>query len=384
MFICSDEFSDNIDGLIQHLSFEEQKDKFFKELVKTCSTENELHELITLHLNDVVKPSGTPSKGFIYTNSIIALYGYLESFLEKLAEEFITSINEASIPVSALPTAIRDRHLELSMQFLTKIGKDRNQKDCDKKNCERQVIENLHSFLQENKEYSLNSKAFTAHTANFRYELIQSYFAQVGVGKIAERTLGFDDVTNQLALRQQQEPTENKFALKNWLEYELGELAQLRNEIAHGAFERPTESFDLIIERALFLKHFGAALASILYRSFEKVVFHGKTRVVIGNADRTFPHHRAFGFNGQALNGTEELYTVKVGDEIFAYNSTAGNNINSGVVSSLILNGATTNEIEIPSEQDFSIQVDFIVTNNMINRELSITKRKEAMWSFSI
>ncbi|WP_236559753.1 HEPN domain-containing protein [Colwellia sp. 20A7] len=331
--------------------------------------------MINLHLATVVKPSGISSKEFIYTNSIISLYGYLESFLQKLAEEFITSINEASIPVSALPKAIKERHLELSMQFLTKIGKDRNQDDSVKKNCEKQVIENLHSFLQETNEYSLNSKAFSAHTANFRYELIQSYFAQVGVSHIAYRTLGFDNVTNQLALRQQQETTENKSALKNWLEYELGELAQLRNEIAHGSFERSIESFDLIIERASFLRHFGVALASILYRSFEEIVFHGKARFVIGTADRAFPLQSSFGFVGKAINVDEEQFTIKIGDEIFAHNKSTGSKVISGVVSSLMLGGKRSDEVVVPSEQDFSIKVDFEISNSMTNRELSITRR---------
>ena len=372
MFHCRDEYVDNINKLIEHLHFEDQKDNFFRRLARSCNLDNPLPEIIKTHLDDVIKPSATATKEFTYTNSIISLYGYLESFLEQLTEEFITSINDVSIPVSALPSAVRERHLELSMQFLTKNAKSRNQDDAKKRECEKQVIANLHSFLQENDKYTLNSKAFSVHTANFRYNLIQSYFAQIGVECIADRTLGLSDVTAKLATRQQQSPTDEKSVLKSWLEYELDELAQLRNEIAHGAFEGSIENFNLIIERAEFIKHFGLALAEIVYKSFQEIVFYGKEQIIIGKADKAFPKHSSFGFTGKGLSGHEELKTITVGDEIFARNTSA---IISGLIHSLVLNKETVNQIEYPSEQDFSIKVNFDVTNNMTNRVLSISKR---------
>ena len=242
MFTSTDEFSDNIDKLILHLITEDLKDDFFKELVKTCDSANPMHQMVSDHLNGVVRPSGTASKGFTYTNSIISLYGYLESYLEKLADEFISSINEAKIPVSAIPKAVKDRHLELSMQFLKKVAWNKKQDETEKRECEKQVVANLHSFFQESDDYTLNSKAFTVHTANFRYELIQSYFAQLGEDRIADRTLGISVVPEKLAARLGQDVPEDNDVLKSWLEKELSELAQLRNEIAHGSFEGAIEA----------------------------------------------------------------------------------------------------------------------------------------------
>lgn len=374
MFICGYEFADNIDGLIQHLKFEDLKDKFFRDLVKACSTENELYGAVRNHLDEVVKPSGTPLKEFTYTNSIITLYGYLESFFEKLSEEFITSINEASIPVSALPKAVKDRHLELSMQLLTKVQRNRTQSDSDKNDSEKEVIKNLNSFLQEELGYSLNSKAFSVHTANFRFDLIQSFFAQVGIDRIANRALIIDNVKVQLAARQQQEPLDDPKTLQSWLEHELDDLAQLRNEIAHGSFERTIESFDLVIERAEFIKRFGLALADILYRSFEEVIFHSKERYIIGNADQTFPMHNCFGFEGQSLDVDTERFTLKVGDILYAFNRNCSERVITGKVSSLALNRTAVQELQVPSELDYSIKVDFDVTNSMSNRELSIIR----------
>ena len=127
MFVSKDEFSDDVDSLIAHIKFEEHKDEFFKQLYRTCQSSNALHAMIEQHLDDVIKPSHLSSKEFNYRSSIVSIYGYLESYLEKLAEEYITKIDEASIPVNALPDAIRERHLELSMQLISKFQRDRSQ-----------------------------------------------------------------------------------------------------------------------------------------------------------------------------------------------------------------------------------------------------------------
>ncbi|EJL6397987.1 hypothetical protein NMR73_000930 [Vibrio navarrensis] len=374
MFAARDEFLDNINGLIQHLQYEEKKDLFFRELVKDCQPQNLLYNLVRQHLTDVVKPSTTSSKEFNYTSSIIALYGYLENYLEKLAEEFIDSLNQAKIPVSKLPQEIRELHLKLSMRFLDQVSRNRTQEETEKRATEIEVIKNLQSFLQGDDDYALNRKAFSVHTANFRYDLIQTYFSQVGVKGIAERTLGFETVKNGLANRQGQEPSDQKSVMRTWLESELSELAQLRNEIAHGAFERNIETFNLIIERANFLKCFGEALAEILHRSLKEIIYDGTDRHVLGYAKQTFPKQRCFGFMGKLVDGTEEQFRIKIGDKIFAKNCNSGDKIIIGSIESLMQDRKQVTHVEFPSESDFSIKVNFEVSNNMTNRELSITK----------
>lgn len=374
MFVTKDQFVDDINSLIKHLQFEEQKEMFFKQLVQECTTGNELYDSIGQHMTDVIKPSSTSSKDFTYRSSIVSLYGFLENFLEKLVEEFITSINTASIPITTLPDSVRNNHLDLSLQLLKKNQTDRTQTETEKKCNEKDVIKNLNSFLQEEEGYSLNSKSYSIHTANFRFDQIQSFFLQVGVERIANRALNIKDVKELLAARQQQEPLDNAQTLQSWLEIELNDLAQLRNEIAHGAFERPIESLELVIERAEFIKQFGSALADILYRTFEAVIYHSVQKHIIGNADQTFPNYNCFGFIGKPVDSETEKFTLKVGDLIFSHNDNSDKKVITGKVMSLRLNKIEVQEIQIPSDQDFSIQVDFDVINGMINRKLAIQK----------
>ncbi|QBY05144.1 hypothetical protein E2K93_12455 [Thalassotalea sp. HSM 43] len=371
MFTCSGEFSGNIDELILHLNYEKQKKSFFLQIVKESDADNPLNDMILAQFENVVKPSNTSSKESTFTNSIISLYGYLESYLEKLAEEFITKINEANIPKSALPPAIRGRHLELSMSYLQRVARYKLKEGADKLDCEKEVIAGLYSFLQEEEEsYTLNSKAFSAHT-NFNYDSIQNFFAQVGIEKITDRVIGFESVTDQLALRQQQEPTEDNTVHKGWLESELRDLAQLRNEIAHGAFEGPYDSTELIIERAEFLKSFGLAIAEILHRTFDEIVFNCKDRNTLGKPKHAFAEHNCFGFLGRALDGTEERFTIKAGDEIFAKNQTS---LISGYIDSLMLDRNPVDEVQFPSELDIGIKVNFDVTSSMTRREISVIR----------
>ena len=161
----------------------------------------------------------------------------------------------------------------------------------------------------------------------------------------------------------------------DWLVYELGELAQLRNEIAHGSFEGRIESFELIIERAEFIKNFGIALAEIMFRSYEEVLFNGKERLTIGKASKTFPNKNCFGFKGQTCNSERESFKVRVGDSIYSHHKNGNCKLISGHVSSLMLNQVEVDELDVPNELDFAIKVDFDVTTSMTNRELSILKR---------
>jgi len=374
MFICRDQFVDNIDGLIKHLKFEEQKEIFLKDIVHQCSPENELQNTLVQHFESVIKPSHLSSKLFTYCNSIVSLYGFLENFIEKIAEEFITNINNASIPVNSLPKSIKKYHLELSMQLLTKVRRDRTLSHSEKSDAEKKVIKNLNSFLQEDANYELNSKAFTIHTANFRFKLIESFFEQLGIKNIANRALKTDSVKNNLATRQQQDSLDDPKTLKSWLEIELDDLAQLRNEIAHGGFDRNIESFDLIIERAEFIRSFGTALADILNYTYKEVIFHSAGRHILGNAIRTFPAQNCFGFEGKSIDENSEPFTLRVGDLIFAHNNNSENKVLSGEISSLRLNKSDVLEINIPNDNEFSIKVNFEVTRGMTNRELSIPK----------
>ncbi|EOG5906720.1 HEPN domain-containing protein [Vibrio vulnificus] len=373
MFTSTDEFSDNIDKLILHLINDYLKDDFIRDLVKACDDSNPLYKMVQDHLKGVVIPARSSSKESTFTDSIISLYGFLESYLEKLVEEYITSINEASIPIAALPSTIRERHLELSMSYIQRVTKHRLMEGDDKFVCEKEVIEKLNGFLQGESDYSLNCKAFSGHT-NFNYDSIQKLFAQVGIEKIAERTLGLNYVTDQLAKRLQQEPTEDTATLKAWLESELRDLSLLRNAIAHGAFEGTFENTELIIDRAEFLKQFGIAVGTIVLRTFEELVFHGKERQVLGNADKAYAQTSCFGFKGKVLGADDDTFTIKVGDEIYAHNAKSGDKLLKGSVQGIMLNKEPVDEMDFPNALDCGIKVDFVVASTMTNREISVVK----------
>lgn len=367
MFLATEDLVENIEGLISLLDFESKKELFFKQIVRSSSPDNDLQPHILKHLEEVIKPSNTLSKKFLYQSSIVSIYGFLESFFEHLAEEYVSKINNLSLPVSSLPSAIRDKHLDLTIQLLTKTRKDESKQEFLK-----QVIGNLHSFVQESLPHTLNIEAFSAHTANFRYDLIKSYFAQLGVENAPRRALGNKDLVDNLSMRQRQETTDNKLILDSWLTHELQELTQLRNEISHGAFNGQVESFELIAERALFVKSFGLSIAEILTRTLTRLEFDNIERAIIGNPDRAFPNKRSLGYRGSTLQNEARLAIV-AGDQVYAFNH-SNNDLISGEVTSLFLGGAEANEIKLPNEQDFAIGVNFKVSSNLSKYEVSIAK----------
>jgi hypothetical protein len=78
-----------------------------------------------------------------------------------------------------LPSAIISHHVDFSMRLIFNQSLRFNRLD------KKVIIANLNSCLNQAEEsYSLNIEAFRQHTANFRSETLNSFFASVGVTTI--------------------------------------------------------------------------------------------------------------------------------------------------------------------------------------------------------
>lgn len=366
MFNSKEEFVDNIEGLLVHLGYEKQKTTFFKKLATELDSLPNDPKFIREHLESVVKPSSTLTKEFTYKSSIINLYGYLESFIEKLSEEYISIINEQKVPVSRLPEALKSKNFELSLQYLSKMGRNKNLSHDEIEEGKKEMISNLNLFLSQPSSHSLNAKAFSSHSANFRLDLIKSHFSQLGVSNLTGRLIGLSGLKTMLGERRQ-EPSDDKHIVEGWIEGELNDLAQLRNEIAHGAFSGSIESIDLIISRAKAIKEIGKALGSILELTLNEVIFNGVELCEVGVGDRFFSKQQCIGFFAKEAEGTS--FKISVGCAIYAKGNA---NIYYAKITELRENRNPTNSVTFPNSNDFTMKLDRPLCPGIQKRKLFI------------
>ena len=367
MFESNKDFGENIDTLVSHLYYDKSRSDFLKNIIKKYNCESAIKDEIANHLHSVEMASLINAKKFTYTNSIISLYGFLENFIESIAREFIINLNAIQAPFCSLPKEIRSSHLELSIDLLKNIQRDRAKNKEQKITLIKLVIENMNSCAQEDTAYQLNEYAFSNHSSNFRYDSIHNLFCKIGIHGVPRLSLRNSELRDSLAAKHTVDSDIKEKILVSLLTSELDDLAQRRNEIAHGSFDGDLESVEMVIDRALLLKSFGNSLCEVLIDYFHGFVFSSSIKTKIGKPDKIYNGSCVFGF---IANKSHETTAIKVGDILFAVNDTSNNKIKYGKIVSIVNNKLPTESIQLPSLTDFAIRVDFEFSTHMGNREI--------------
>lgn len=370
MFESNKDFGKNIDALVSHLDYDKSRSAFLKNIIKKYNCESAIKDEIANHLHSVEMASLINAKKFTYTNSIISLYGFLENFIESIAREFIINLNAMQVPFLSLPKEIRSSHLELSIDLLKKVQRNRAQNKEQKITLIKSVIANMNSCAQEDTAYQLNEYAFSNHSSNFRYDSIHNLFCKIGIHGVPRLALRNPELRNSLAAKHTVDSDIEEKVLVSLLSSELDDLAQRRNEIAHGSFDGDLESVEMVIERALLLKSFGNSVCEVLIDYFYDFVFLSSIKTKIGKPDKTYNGSCVFGFIANQSHNNGKTTDIKVGDILFAMNDASNNKMKYGKIVSIVNNKLPTESIQLPSLTDFAIKVDFEFSAHMDNREI--------------
>ncbi|WP_412503377.1 MAE_28990/MAE_18760 family HEPN-like nuclease [Shewanella indica] len=375
MFDSTTDFTNNISSLIDHLNYEKSRGDFLKNIVRKYNCKSAIKDEIEEYLNDVEKASLINAKKFTYTNSIISLYGYLENFIENIAVEFIQKLNQIDIPFTSLPKEIRRFHLESSIDLLKKVQRTKGNNRDQKNNRIKKILLNMHTCAEEFENYQLNEEAFSLHTANFRYDSIHNLFCKIGIHGVPRISLSDKELRSTLANKHTIDEDIERKIFVSLLASELDDLAQRRNEIAHGSFDGELESIDLVIERALCLMKFGASVSKILNDYFYQFVFESSSKVSLGLPTEAYNGSCIFGFLANPNHNIGKISSINTGDVIFAHNESSTEKLKYGKIVSIVKNREDTECLEIPSDTDFAIKVDFEFSSHMKTREVYILKQ---------
>ncbi len=212
-------------------------------------------------LSTVLKSFNISKRQFNYNSIIISLYGSFERFIENILISYIDFVNRLIAKYDRLPEAIIKNHFNLSLTLLNKIQQPRYNGPLKKEG----IISNLHTCINVNENYQLNKDAFAQHTANFRLQVIDENFAHVGILGIS--SLIMKDNNFHTYLLEKTEKTDDDAISLDEAFYLLNDLAERRNDVAHGV---PSEILqnEILLDYITFFETYTEALTSILEKEY--------------------------------------------------------------------------------------------------------------------
>ena len=372
MFDSTKDFEVNVSNLINHLGYVRNRDEFLGKIIRNHRKTTALESDINEYLTETAKVSSLVNRKFTYTNSIISLYGYLERFLEEVTAEFIRKLNSSDITYANLPGDIRRSHLNQSIELIKKIQRTKSHTLTEKNNKLATVLENTHGCVAGFHDYRLNEEAYSIHSMNFRFDTIHAYFCKIGLSGVPRMAVREIELKDAIARKHAIDNTVEERLLISLLTTELDDLAQRRNEIAHGSYDGGLESIELIIERAICLAEFGKSVGKVLTDYFHEIVFGSSSKFCLGLPVRTFNKINVFGFTEDAFSCKDIRRSISVGDTVFAWNVGSSDKLKYGKIISIVKDGYSTRTLVVPSDTEFAIKVDFDFNSRMINRQVYI------------
>lgn len=314
---------------------------------------------------------------FIYNGIIVSLYGAFERLVENIIEAYLSSISKKSKAFDELPNAIQKKHTELSLSLALKVGKDRNISSEEKLKSQESIVTNLSMCMGNSENIKLNVRAFSSHTANFRLDIVRESFSNIGL------TTLIDDIQNHLMLvnfvKSEKGYTESdsldNTVIFNEIKFKLDDLANRRNEIAHGSRPQGYLSYTLLLSLCEFMGILGDTIYECCFNSdksieLKNINLHDGNSYLI-DTPIVCMDYNAIGFkvvDSKNLNGCN----LKIGTKIYITNNSELI-IHEAVVTSLVVNKKSTDAYEISEPFEFGIQIDIPLQNNFSDKKFFFT-----------
>jgi hypothetical protein len=238
-----------------------------------------------------------------YSSLVVALYGTLEDYVERIAEQCAEVLNGSVSRYLDLPESMRKFHEKGSLTLVEQVLRSAYTGPLT----QRDLIANVHGCLEGRSPYRLNFEAFSIHTANVRNGIVRELLSRVGVEGVDE-AVGSDIRTTELLNRYGRSDGEPHFY--------VNDLADRRNMVAHGEAPPDVLSLDVLHEYSEALRVFGELL-------FEKAlcgvlnIAMPRTAVLIGNPTASYKSGKILCYS------PSHAFSLRLGDSL-AWETGAG------------------------------------------------------------
>ncbi|MCD0489673.1 hypothetical protein LPB86_15635 [Pedobacter sp. MC2016-14] len=264
----------NIDDLIDYFDLEAKMYNYRShQILEEC-------EEVFVDLLNSFNNFYTEKRKFNYNTFIISLYGEFERFIEDIIVAYLEEVLKIIDNYNLLPKKIIDNHFLLSLELLKKVIEPKYGGSETKEN----ALKNLNDCLSASTPFSLNTRAFALHSANFKHTVISEHFSKLEVENInlkiaKDRILKtFVEDYNGLSAGVEVAPDVSFFL--------LNDLVARRNEVAHGNFSTLLSNSEMK-NYVLFFEKYCNSLVKVLNNETLKLICEFKAKL-IGPVDKCF------------------------------------------------------------------------------------------------
>lgn len=255
--------------------------------------------------NDLAK-GRTSQRKYQYISVIIALYGAMEQYVESLILSYARLVPVICGRFGNIPEAIRIKHHELSVDYLSEIKMNRVHEPEDT----HTIVRRLSMCRIRATKYELNNRAFTLRTSNMSFDRVKTLSANISVVVSPRRLVNsqsyqsfYSEKTGGL------EPALGDAEARSAFSF-VDDLVAKRNRIAHGANSvDDIEDYPLLLDRIAELRMYGRALHEIFEDHAIRLAVKQARASVLG-----VPLHK---YKGNIVCFPLETGEIRVGDVVF-------------------------------------------------------------------
>ena len=279
-------------------------------------------------------------RAFNYNSLIISLYGFFEKFIEDTIETYVNDLNIDIVDYDKLPESVVKHHLPLSIQMINKVESVKYQGQLTKEN----IINNLHSCINDKNNYILNKEAFKQHSSNFRYQIITEVFNKIGVNDIGNLIINNKKFRNYILDKLGKSESEKLDQEEAY--YHIDDLAERRNDVAHGVSGQILNP-ELLNDYVDFFENYSFIMTELVNENLLTFKLLN-TAINLGDLTGWFK-------NGQVICFNTYNNVIKVGDSIWGLNE---HGYIKCKVLSIRLNDFDVREVDNEQNYDIGVELD--------------------------
>jgi hypothetical protein len=328
MWVCTNKLEVGLNLLRHYLDGLDKQDALLLLDPETCAEAK--HQVKVLQ--DHFKPKNNKAR-YDYNTIVISLYGYLERFIEDLIGEYLALIVSEVPTFSKLPTSIQNNHLELSLDLVRKAD---NQRNAGRVRVE-DIVARLHSCFATPENYRLNDEAYAQHTANFRQSVVVETLNRCGIADTGSSLRQSEPLVEFLRRENPERDIQTYMAAGDDIVFaRLNDLANRRNDVAHGNLADEVLSRELLHTYIGFIEAYARGLALVVYE--RSLPFLLERSLALGAAIAVYDH--------RIVCVTLRAGTISVGDTLIAKTLDASRPYKAGAIKEIEQNNTKLTSID--------------------------------------
>ena len=212
------------------------------------------------------------------------------------------------------------------------------------------IIKNLHTCLNTVNDYELNKDAFSQHSANFRLQVIDETFSQVGIKQISTKILKIKSFKEYIASKLG--VSEDRKLKVNESFQILNELAELRNFVAHGVSSSIIQN-NILLDYLVFFRKYTSSLVEVLNNNLLHFEIE-ENSIELGEITDVFR-------DGEIICLNTKNTSINIGDKIIGKNE---HNIIKTTIKGIKFNDVDIERIDSNENYEIGINVEDKIKRN--------------------